>query len=216
MLIKEISLLTNDLVATERFYSDILQFAIYNKTASRISFSVGHSMLSFTYTERQNPFYHFAFSIPSNKVDEAHRFIADKIEVLPFTPGTTIADFSNWNAHAFYFHDNQKNIVEFIAHHDLHNDTNEPFTPSDIIGICEIGVPVEDVTEACKMFNEKYGLQYFVKGPRLQDFSVMGDTQGLFIVTKIGRGWLPTQQPAERFDTKVVFENNGQVAELIL
>jgi hypothetical protein len=38
----------------------------------------------------------------------------------------------------------------------------------------------------------------------------MGDEQGLFIVTKIGRGWLPTQQPAQRHRTTVVFESDGK------
>jgi hypothetical protein len=40
----------------------------------------------------------------------------------------------------------------------------------------------------------------------------MGDEYGLFIVTKIGRGWLPTQEPAEQYYIKVVFENNGKIA----
>jgi catechol-2,3-dioxygenase len=210
MQIKRLTIQTIDLAGTEHFYREVLGLQTVDNNSAEITFAAGYTNLTFQQSNKSNPLYHFAFSIPSNKVDEAHSYIAGKTPILPFFKETTIADFSNWNAHAFYFHDNQKNIVEFIAHHDLQNDSDKPFSASSIIGVCEIGIPVKDVTEACKDFNEKYGAPYFTKGPRLQDFSVMGDEQGLFIVTKIGRGWLPTQQPAERYRTTVVFESDGK------
>ena len=216
MIIKELTLLTNNLASTEEFYTKKLAFPILDKSNTRISFSIGHTILSFKLVADKNPYYHFAFSIPSNKVDEAHAYIAPRTEILPFTPGTTIADFSNWNAHAFYFHDHQNNILECIAHHDLPNTSDQPFTSSSIIGICEIGIPVEDVTEACKILNNKFEVPYFRKGPRLSVFSVMGDENGLFIVTQAGRGWLPTQQPAEEYFTEVVFENKGKESKYVI
>ncbi len=216
MVIRDLTLLANNLAATEEFYTKILQLPVLTKSGTSISFSVGHTILTFTFTKETNPTYHFAFSIPSNKVDEAHTYISAKTNILPFIPGTTIADFSNWNAHAFYFHDNQNNIVEFIAHHDLPNDSDQPFTSSSIIGVCEIGVPVEDVTEACKKINEEYEVPFYVKGPHLKEFAVMGDEYGLFIVTKIGRGWLPTQAPAERFFTEVVFEQDMLMKKFVV
>src|SRR5437868_2726382 len=109
MVIKELTLLTNNLVSTEGFYTKIVELPVLDRSETGISFSAGRTILSFNYAKQSNPFYHFAFSIPSNKIDEAHDFIAERTEILPFNPGTTIADFSSWNAHAFYFHDNQKN-----------------------------------------------------------------------------------------------------------
>ncbi len=44
----------------------------------------------------------------------------------------------------------------------------------------------------------------------------MGDEHGLFIVTKTGRGWLPTQQPAERHFTEVVFENDAKKRKYVI
>lgn len=205
MLIRKLELQTSDINTTKDFYTKILELPILNKSSNRISFAAGHTILSFSLIADKKPYYHFAFSIPSNKIVEAHSYISHRTTILPFTAESTIADFSNWNAHAFYFHDNQNNIIEFIAHHDLPNTSNQPFTSSSIIGICEIGIAAENVTEACKIINEKFEAPYFKKGPRLPDFSVMGDEQGLFIVTKVGRGWLPTQQPAERHFTKVEF-----------
>jgi hypothetical protein len=216
MLIKELTILTNNLISTEDFYSNILELTILNKSENIISFSVGHTILSFSYTTGSTPFYHFAFSIPSNRVEEAHAFINARTDILPFTPGTTIANFSNWNAHAFYFHDTQNNIVEFIAHHDLPNSSHNPFTSSSIIGVCEIGVPVNDVADACKELNEKYNVPYYLKGPHLTEFAVMGDDYGLFIVTKIGRGWLPTQAPAETHFTELVFEIDDELKKFVV
>lgn len=216
MIIKELTLLTNNLASTEEFYTKKLAFPVLNKSNTRISFSIEHTILSFKLVADKNPYYHFAFSIPSNQIADAQSYIAHRTIILPYNSESTIADFTNWNAHAFYFHDNQNNILECIAHHDLPTASNRPFTSSSIIGICEIGIPVEDVTEACKIINEKFEVPYFRKGPRLQVFSVMGDENGLFIVTQAGRGWLPTQQPAEQYFTEVVFENKDKARKYVI
>ncbi|WP_018613492.1 VOC family protein [Segetibacter koreensis] len=216
MIIKELTLCTNHLDASEEFYTKKLEFPLLHKSADRISFSIGHTILSFKLVKNENPNYHFAFSIPSNKIAEAQSYIAQRTNILPYNSETTIADFSNWNAHAFYFHDNQNNILECIAHHDLPNASNQSFTSSSIIGICEIGVPVEDVTDACKNINEEFEVPYFKKGPRLPVFSVMGDEHGLFIVTTIGRGWLPIQQPAERHFAEIIFEETGKERNYVI
>jgi len=167
VVIKEINLLTNNLTSTEEFYTKILDFPFFDRSDTRISFFAGHTILSFSLVANQKPYYHFAFSIPTNKFEEAYSYIAQRATILPFDAHSTIADFNNWNAHAFYFHDNQNNILEFIAHHDLPTTSNQPFTSSSITGVCEIGLPVEDVTEACKIINEKLEVPYFKKGPRL-------------------------------------------------
>ncbi len=216
MLIKQLELQTNDIKTTADFYTVVMELPILNKSFERISFAEGRTILSFALANNKKTYYHLAFGIPSNKFDEAHSYIAERTRILPFTAKSTIANFSNWNAHAFYFHDNQNNILEFIAHHDLPNNSNQPFTSSSITGICKIGVPAEDVTEACKTIHEKYEVPYFKKGPRLKEFSDMGDEHGLFIVTKVGRGWLPTQQPAERHFTEVIFENRGKEKKYII
>ena len=38
--------------------------------------------------------------------------------LLPYSAKEEIADFSSWNAKAFYFHDNNGNILELITHYD--------------------------------------------------------------------------------------------------
>src|SRR4051812_40861806 len=100
----KIELHTNNLSAAKAFYNQLLGFAIADQSASHVSFVIGSSVLSFVET-KETAFYHIAFLIPSNQLDQAFQFINAKIPVLPFTERSFIADFKNWNAQAFYFHD---------------------------------------------------------------------------------------------------------------
>ena len=204
---------TNDLPAAKAFYKQLLGFAIANQSATNVSFKVGSSLLSFVET-KEAAFYHIAFLIPSNQLDQAFQFINAKTPVLPFTCNSFIANFKKWNAQAFYFHDYSGNILEFIAHHDLHLHSDVPFSATTVLQICELGLPVSSVTATCHYLNEHYQLPYYVKGPRLEDFAVMGDDEGLLIVTTTGRGWLPTQRPAEQHSFNIQITHNNKTIQL--
>ena len=132
MNILEIQLLSTDIIQTKKFYHDILGIKILHTDDSSIKFSAGLSTLVFRKTYKENPFYHFAFNIPANKFEEAHTWASQRVQLLPITPGNTIADFKSWNAKAFYFYDNNQNIVEFIARFDLDNNSDKPFDGSSI------------------------------------------------------------------------------------
>ena len=216
MLIKQLFLLTNDLAGTRQFYHDLLQVQIVGETGAHISFKFGNSLLTFFETSVvQGPFYHFAFSVPNNKLEEALTWATNFIKILSYLASSLIADFKGWNARAFYFHDNNQNILEFITHYDQETFNNSSFTVSLISGICEIGVVVPDVRNACNILNVDYHIPYFIKGPHLNDFSVMGDSNGMLVVSKTGRGWLPTQRASERYWTKLIIEEKTHRQELI-
>lgn len=215
MFIQSLHLHTNGIEATKKFYNDVLQVPPVKETEQSISFAFGHSTLYFHQSFEKQPFYHVAFSIPNNKLQEALQWVSERTEILPYSQEETIADFTGWNAKAFYFHDNNKNILEFITHYDLQTSSEQPFSTTLITGICEIGVTVEDVGHACHEFNTLFGLPYFAKGPRLHDFAVMGDANGMFIVSKTGRGWLPTLRACEKHWTKVLIENDGVKNEFV-
>jgi catechol 2,3-dioxygenase-like lactoylglutathione lyase family enzyme len=213
MKIRSLKLQTTNLSSTTDFYSEVLGLLIKERTEKLVTFIAGSTELTFIQISDTNATYHFAFLIPSNKVDEALAYISERVSILPYTKKSVIADFSNWNAHAFYFYDNEQNIVECIAHHDLDNKSDSAFSAISIIGICEIGIVVRDVMEECEKINSEYGVPYYTKGPKLHNFSVMGDEEGLFIVSEINRGWIPTQQPALRYPIMVTFENEGTLYE---
>jgi catechol 2,3-dioxygenase-like lactoylglutathione lyase family enzyme len=198
MVFKEIQLLSHDFDATQYFYTEILQCPLTSQTNWSIGFQVGNTLLTFLHTDI-SAHYHFAFRIPPHLFSSSYEWVKQRLQVLPFTSDSEIADFNNWNAKAFYFHDPNGNILEFISHYDFEEKKDGPFTSTAIEGINEIGIPVESVKEACEDFKSKYGIPYFHKGPCMDDFCVMGNEEGLLIVTKEGRGWLPTSEPAERY-----------------
>jgi catechol 2,3-dioxygenase-like lactoylglutathione lyase family enzyme len=215
MFIQSLHLRTNDLATTKKFYTELLQTPVIKESEQHILIAFGHSTLNFHASYESNPFYHVAFSIPNNKLEEALERVRERTEILPYSEKEIIADFIGWNAKAFYFHDNNQNILEFITHYDLKTSSTQPFSTALITAICEIGITVEDVAHACNEFNTLFHLPYFVKGPRLKDFAVMGDANGMFIVSKTGRGWLPTMRSSERHWTKVMVENDGVKNEFV-
>jgi catechol 2,3-dioxygenase-like lactoylglutathione lyase family enzyme len=210
MIFREVQLQSHDLDATQYFYNGMLQFPISLQSNSSIGFQVGHTQLIFSHTDI-NAIYHFAFKIPSHLFSLSYEWVKQRIEVLPFSEETEIADFSNWNAKAFYFHDPNGNILEFISHFDstLHKD--EAFASTAIEGINEIGIPVKSVRQSCEDFKSTFNIPYFHKGPCMEDFSVMGDENGMLIVTREQRGWLPTLEPAVKHPILVrAIQNNTE------
>lgn len=203
MNIKKIELDTPDLLAAKNFYNGVLGFPVKQNSDVFISFSVGQSELQFNYRQNTDAYYHFAFLVPSNQFEDSFNWLSCRHKPLHYSLEKFIADFDNWNAQAFYFHDPQKNILEFIAHYDLANNFQNPFSTQSIFGLCEIGVTVDYVREECEDLHEELAIPYYKKGPLLDDFAVMGDEQGLLIISKKGRGWLPTGQASERFPLKI-------------
>ncbi len=197
--IKEIQLLSNNLELAEQFYTKVLDLKILDKSADSISFSAGNSVLTFIETDALNPVYHFAFNIPCNKLDEAVKWISSKTEIIKTPETGSIADFRAWNAKAFYFYDNNGNILEFIARFDLHNQSNIPFSASSILNVSEMAVAAEDVTKLAGALTSEFKIPVFSKQPLLQNFGALGDDNGLIILSKTGRNWYPTDVPAEKY-----------------
>ena len=128
MTIQELTLLTNNLSETKFFYENTIGFEKIDETKTSVSFAVGISKLIFELTEEhQNPKYHFAFNIPTNKLDDAINWTLQRTNLIE-TENSFITNFENWNAKAIYFFDNNKNILEFICRADLNNPTDKPFS----------------------------------------------------------------------------------------
>lgn len=215
MNLLEIHLLTNSITETEDFYSKVLGFKWIMKTEDQIAFQIGTSKLYFLLSVKiRNPIYHFAFDIPVNKLEEALDLAQQKTKIIEYEPDHYIVDFVNWNAKSFYFYDNNGNILECIARFDLNITSENDFNSASIIKISEIGLVTADVLSFCDTLNADYGLDFYEKQPKAPTFSVVGNMNGLFIVSGENRNWYPTSHKAEPFWTKVVFENRGEVHEL--
>ena len=214
MIIKEVQLYTNNLPATKYFYDKIMSFEIFEQTNNSFGFKAGDSQVIFHEIMNEKPVYHFAFHIPNNKLHEALEWVNERTPVLPFSENSLVADFKNWNARSFYFHDNNQNIVELITHYDRKIESGKPFSAQSIEMLIEIGLPAKDVLDTCKELSAKYSIDYFSKGPVTNDFAVMGDDMGMLIISKEDNTWLPVNQKVQKFKMKIQIENKDRMIDL--
>jgi len=188
MKIEELILFTNNLELQVDFYATVLEFQIINSTPESCSFKIGQSTLVFKYKREAIP-YHFAFNIPSNKEDEALKWLKERVEILPFDENEII-DFSSWNAKSIYFYDADKNIVEFIARKNLNINFTDKFSSKSILNISEIGVVTTQIQALFKRLNQIREIDVF--SGNFDRFCAVGDENGLFImVHKQLKKWFP-------------------------
>ncbi|MEP7144147.1 MAG: hypothetical protein ABI707_14790 [Ferruginibacter sp.] len=216
MNIHEVHLLTDDPDQTRHFYHKILGLQILSSNTAVTRFSAGLSVLTFHTSGNNKPVYHFALNIPNNKFEEAIAWVGSKLDLVEITPSNCVADFKSWNAKAFYFYDNNHNIVEMIARFDLDNQSRQSFDGSSIFSISEIGVVVEDPKQYASELSANYNLPFFSKQQPMDDFIVMGNDDGLFIIVTENRKWYPTNILSARHWCKAIIQSPGGFIEITL
>lgn len=210
MEIKSLRLSSNKLVETRIFYTKTLGFTLVNEDEYSFQIRVGSSKLTFTNQDsNNNPFYHFAFNIPSNKYSEAKQWTKDRVNLL-IENGEDEVDFSHLPAHAFYFYDPSGNIVEFIARYGINQESEHPFTPDSILNISEIGLIVEDaVNIGNKMIQNKI-YERDKKTISNHYLNFMGlKSKGIFVIlAQPGRKWLFSEKYSAIFPLEIELDNN--------
>lgn len=214
MKIEYLQIQTNDIKGTLAFYQDVLGLSILEKKSESISIQAGNSVLKFIENPEFNSVYHFAFNIPENKLEEAIEWCANKVDLLVIEDKRIIANFETWNANAVYFYDNNGNLLEFIARHDLDNLHIKEFGPKSILNISEIGIVDENPLELGEELIEKHGLTFFSKNYNSETFAAIGDDDGLLIIVKPNRNWYPTETASKRNKTKIRIQNNDETVDL--
>ncbi|MFH6936890.1 VOC family protein [Flavobacterium sp. FlaQc-30] len=214
MKLEHIQLQTADIKQTALFYQDILGLPILENNSEFVTIKAGNSTLKFIENSDFSSIYHFAFNIPENKLDEAIEWCKNKVDLIVIEDQNVITNFENWNAHAVYFYDNNGNLLEFIARHDLDNFQTEEFSSKSILNISEIGIVNENPLELGNQLIAKHGLNFFTKNTNSEAFAAIGDDEGLLIMVRPNRNWYPTQTPSESNKTAIRLENNGQIIDL--
>lgn len=215
MEIRELQLITNQLEETETFYNQILNIPTQDKNENERSFLIGKTRLSFVLGSEDHPVYHLAFDIPKNQLMEAYQWLKQRTSIIPVTPETDFSNFELWNSKSFYFHDNNENLLELICRYDLDNEATKPFDGAAILSVSEIGLVSEDVPFLAETLMSKYSLDIYEKQPAQDNFTVLGDEQGLLILVNEDRNWYPTEQKAKPFPLKVILNNGtGEDQEL--
>lgn len=215
MEILELTLRTNDIIETEKFYGQTIGLKKTQQTEKSISFNVGTSNLIFELIDKeQSPKYHFAFNIPTNKIEEAINWTSQRTNLIAVADNNFVADFENWKAKAIYFFDNNQNVLEFICRSDLKNPVDRIFSIDTILNINEIGIVTDKPLEIAKEIIEKTKTIFFSKGPKREDFVAVGTDSGLFVISNPKRNWYPTEQKAEKYIVKAKIKVAGNEFEL--
>jgi catechol 2,3-dioxygenase-like lactoylglutathione lyase family enzyme len=173
--------------AQRSLYGEVLGLKV-SDPAGALTVQIGATRLVFT--DGPSSPQHFAIRIPSAANADALSWLAERVELLADGDGGRAFAFPDWNADAVYFRDPDRNVVELIAHHDLPEPYRPPFGPGAMLGVCEVGVPVDDVGEYLESLERGMGAQRW-SGDGVS-FAAAGDKRGSLIVVRRGRVWYPT------------------------
>jgi catechol 2,3-dioxygenase-like lactoylglutathione lyase family enzyme len=152
---------------------------------------------------------HFAIRIPSASYADALDWLGERVDLLTGEDGSRAFAFPDWNDDSTYFADPDGNIVELIAHHDLPDPYAPPFGPSALLGLCEAGMPVDDVGAFLDELERRAGAGRW-SGNR-ETFAAAGTKAGSLIVVQRGRVWYPTDAAAATRPPLAVETDGGRL-----
>lgn len=173
----------------------------------------GSSKLTFMEDDSgDEPYYHFAFNIPENRINEAVKWLDSRVDLITYEDSPLIS-FPNWNAHSVYFFDPAGNIVELIARHNLENSSESKFDSRSLLCISEIGMPSKNLKPLCNTLNQL--LNENLWWGNLETFAAIGDENGLFIAVTNERNWFPTEKLCNIFPLTVKIRDHKVISSSI-
>lgn len=206
MKIEFLKLYSQNLVAQQRFYSEVLGLHVNQASEGKFQVETGFSILEFEENKTATP-YHIAFHIPSLQERKALEWLKERVEILTDNDNEII-DFPAWRAKSMYFYDEDRNIVEFISREHMFEPATREFSAASILGISEIGLATSNVQEKFTFLNDNFGLTKFTGD--YEHFCATGNDEGLFIIiNKEQKGWIPVGDKAfaSDFDIKISIKN---------
>lgn len=205
MKIEEITLFTNQIEKQKQFYQNVLDLDLVFNSEDRITFKTGNSLLSFQY-KKDVKAAHFAFNIPSNKIDDALVWLKKRVTILP-DGEADISNFESWNAKAIYFYDADNNIVECIARQDLNIESVVEFSSKSILSISEIAIATTNISKIYEAISSIKPIPVF--DGNFNRFCALGNHEGLFIlIDKTVKTWHPTGEMAHTADFIITGDYN--------
>ena len=183
------------------FYGGRLGLSFVVTAAETLTVLTGTSELIFRYEHGFTGIYHFAFNVPENRLDKVREYLEkSNIALIADADGKTVFDFHFWDAHAIYIYDPSRNIVEFIARHELSGvfpNSDTAFRPVvDVQCISEVGLATADVPALAAHLLATLCIETYRESNA--NFFPIGNANGLFIVVSEGRVWYPaTGIPAQ-------------------
>ncbi len=214
MNIQKLVLVSSDLQAQQVFYAQVLELPA-ELNASGLIVKAGETELVFSQAPAGfSGAYHFAFNIPSNQFEPARQWISARLPLLHDISGKEVFHSNTWDSDSVYFLDAAGNVLEFIARHTLQNPMDGKFDSRMILNVSEIGLPSEDVVGLANKICSKLGLVPY-KQEANENFTPVGDENGLLILPKVERIWMPDSGvPAHMLSVHVWGQAGGRPWEV--
>jgi catechol 2,3-dioxygenase-like lactoylglutathione lyase family enzyme len=216
MLLKTIGLYTPNLADLTPFYTQVLELPVLSQDATRLDCQAGRSTLILHQSDEAAPgHYHFAFDVPENQFQPAVDWLQQRTPLAANREGRVLFMFSSWNSDSVYFKDPDGNILEFIARHNQPTAASVEFTARSLVAVSEVGLACPDVPAAVAALGEQLEASAY-DGAGSDEFTAVGDENGLLIVVRQGRVWMPgTGKPAIMLPLRLEIENaGGRIFEL--
>lgn len=196
------------------FYSSTLGLVSAPAATGDVAVVVGETTLEFR-AGVGRPFYHYAFLVPGDRFDAAHRWAAERVAILPDeNTGEEVFDFENWDAQALYFHDPAGSIGELIAHPGIGaSGVTGRFHADELLGVSEVGI-VGDPSLLADALAQTFALTVWSGSVGEEGrLGFVGEKGRTLILSRAGRPWLPTGRPAEAHPVEIVLTgvDDGEV-----
>lgn len=199
MQIASVHLTVSDLDTAASFFGEVLELPTQTNV-SAVEVTVGRTRLRLSEGLASAGVYHVAFDIPPSTFHDHRDWLARKLPLLHSADG--VSEFEGpdgWNSRSIYFEGPDRMVLELIARRERPQEAGEV---PHLTSISEVGVAVNDVEAATKALANTLGLEVF--GGFSDQFAPVGDHDGLIIVVRAGRGWLPVfDVAAESMPTQV-------------
>lgn len=212
MEIRTLKIYSKNINDQENFYRNIIGFKCRRESESRLSISTKENTLILE-KSRNEFYYHFAFLIPTGAIQKAIIFLEMRNIKLLLLKGNKIIDFRSGKA--IYFYDTDGNIVEFIERPSLNYPHKHSFCIDDIIKLNEIGLPSPKPQRMAIRLISQYKIIPINQDEFTDHFCWVGDYNGVIIVVKEGRSWLPTDKPGILNDFSLHYTEEGKDYRLI-
>ncbi len=208
MRILDLKISCNKPEEQRQFFTQALGLNCTEQDDQAFSLQIGYSRLTFEKSAQFTP-YHLAFRIPSNRDQQALEWLRERVSLLAHE-GSELIDFKNWNAKSMYFKDPDGNILEFIAHRNLQENSETDFNANALIAVTEIGLATNQLATVTEEIIHSTGIQSFGGDPSV--FRPLGNEQGLLIcVDRTKKRWFPSDDKAFPSSFQAIIETaNGR------
>ena len=199
MLLTHVTVGTTDLDALERFHRDTLLLPVDRISYTAIEVEVGTGTVRYEQRTQFAGAHHLAFSIAPEDFDQAHAFLAERVDISP-SNGSSVVYSASLNSHSVYFNAPEGLILEYIAH-ETHRGLGGIGGPPAPLGIAEVGIGVADV-EATVGELASRGLA--LSQPLEKAFATVGTIDHRLVLVDQNRLWFPEMRDHPATDTSTI------------